>query len=64
MTQTFAASARQLAGLAGRRLGWPPHWFWRATPDELATILVPPESSGEGLSRADLDRLMEHDRHG
>lgn len=62
MSQTFAAAAGQLAGLAGRFLGWRPHEFWSATPAELAAILLPAEGLGETpLGRAELARLMEQD---
>jgi uncharacterized phage protein (TIGR02216 family) len=41
MNQTrFAVSARGLAGLSSRALGWRPDEFWRATPEELATALA------------------------
>lgn len=36
---SFAEAARVLAGLAAWTLGWRPHEFWRATPDELAASL-------------------------
>lgn len=36
---TFAEEARRLAGLAGVAFGWRPDDFWRATPDELATLV-------------------------
>lgn len=62
---TFAAAARTLAGAAGRHLGWPPHWFWQATPAELAAILDDGNTNGaQGMTRADLDTLLENDRHG
>lgn len=64
MSQSFADNAYRLAGLAGRQLGWPPHWFWRATPAELAAVLAPPEPTGGAMSRADLERMMEHDGNG
>lgn len=64
MSDTFGRHARRLAGAAGRVLGWPPHWFWRATPDELAAILAPPGEQQAGLCRADLERMMEHDPNG
>ena len=41
-TAPFAAAARVLAGLAARLLGWRPHEFWQATPDELAAALTMP----------------------
>jgi hypothetical protein len=47
-------------------VGWRPDDFWSATPAEVAAILHPPEIAGgaDGLSRAELNRLMERDGHG
>ena len=62
----FADAARKLAGAAGRLLGWTPGTFWAATPAELAAILFPetdPEA-GEGISRAQLDAMMERESDG
>jgi uncharacterized phage protein (TIGR02216 family) len=57
----FSAAARRLAGMAGALLGWRPDDFWSATPDELATVLEALAGqeavAGEGIRRADLDRL-------
>ncbi len=62
MTERFASAAGKLAGLAGRALGWRPDEFWAATPAELAAILSPASSgASEGVSRADLTRLMEQE---
>lgn len=62
MSERFAAAAGQLAGLAGRFLGWRPDEFWNATPAELATILLPPEGLGDvPFGRTELARLMEQD---
>lgn len=62
VSERFAAAAGQLAGLAGRFLGWRPDEFWNATPAELAAILLPPEGLAENpLGRAELARLMEQD---
>ena len=36
---TFAEAAGRLAGLAGAVFGWRPDDFWRATPEELATLV-------------------------
>jgi hypothetical protein len=36
----FAAAAGRLAGLAGALAGWRPDEFWRATPQELETVLI------------------------
>lgn len=38
----FADAAGALSGLAARLLGWRPHEFWQATPDELAAALTVP----------------------
>jgi uncharacterized phage protein (TIGR02216 family) len=46
--------------MAGALLGWRPCEFWRSTPAELAAVLqamVPPQEPG--LSRSDIERLME-----
>jgi len=59
----FGASARRLAGLSARLLGWRPAEFWAATPAELAAILRP-EGAPQGplpLTRAEMNRLMERD---
>ena len=64
-SETFAAGARRLAGLVPRLLGWRPDDFWNSTPAELAAIFAAEEpSGGVPLSRAELDTLMEQDRHG
>lgn len=39
---SFAEAARTLVGLSAWALGWRPHEFWRATPDELAAALNGP----------------------
>ena len=62
MSGEFGPSARRLAGLAGRMLGWRPGEFWSATPAELAASLAPePAAISLPLSRTDLTRLMEQD---
>jgi uncharacterized phage protein (TIGR02216 family) len=62
VTDRFAVAAGQLAGVAGRFLGWRPDEFWSATPAELAAILMPVEGDcASPLGRAELTRLMEHD---
>ena len=56
----FSQSAARLAGVAGALLGWRPDEFWRATPAELATIIV--ALAGEAPAAADggdVARLME-----
>lgn len=65
MSERFADSARRLAGLVPRALGWRPGEFWDATPAELAAILAPGDApGGEPLSRSELTTLMERDCHG
>ncbi len=62
---SFAASARRLAGLVPRALGWRPYEFWCATPAELAAILASDPISAEmPLSRTELTALLERDRDG
>ncbi len=61
----FADRAARLAGIAGALLGWRPDEFWRATPDELATVLAALAGEGdEMLDAADLKRMMERDPDG
>ena len=48
MSDTFAARAAALCGLAAHALGWRPAEFWAATPSELALSL------GEATSAPDL----------
>ena len=66
MTPTFSDSARRLAGLTPRLLGWRPDDIWGATPAELAAILAADadHAAPDPLSRAELDKLMEQDRNG
>ena len=56
----FAEAALRLAGTAALLLGWRPDEFWRATPAELAAVLVAlaPEQEARASAR-DLERLME-----
>lgn len=48
MDGSFAESAARLAGLAGVLLGWRPHEFWAATPEELAGVLAALAGESEG----------------
>lgn len=58
--ERFSEAAARLAGLAGALLGWRPDEFWRATPAELAAVLEAIAGpGGDGVSGADLARLME-----
>lgn len=57
----FSEAAARLAGLAGALLGWRPDEFWRATPAELAAVLVA-LSGGPGaapITTEELARLKE-----
>ncbi|KLI64856.1 phage tail assembly chaperone [Aurantiacibacter marinus] len=65
MSESFAAGARRLAGIAGRLLNWPPDWFWDATPAELAAILcAEDQDTDSGMSRQTLEQMMENERDG
>lgn len=56
----FAAAALRLAGVAGALLGWRPDEFWKATPAELAAVLLAfGGESAAGATSADLERLKE-----
>lgn len=58
----FAEAARALAGLSGVLFGWRPEEFWRATPDELAALLIAARGGGDEavpIGRARLDALQE-----
>jgi uncharacterized phage protein (TIGR02216 family) len=61
MSEAFGPGAVRLARLAARALGWRPAEFWAATPAELDAILAD-DAAPAPLARADLDRMMEHDR--
>ena len=61
----LAARIPRLAALSAQALGWPPDTFWRATPADLALALSDPHAPADApLSRADLETLLEQDRHG
>ena len=61
----FADSARRLAGITARELGWSPDIFWQATPAELAAIADSGTGeAGEPLGRREFERLMELERDG
>lgn len=61
MNARFGPGALHLAGLAAHVLGWRPAEFWSATPAELAASLSPARpAASRGMSRAELNRLMEH----
>jgi hypothetical protein len=64
MSRTFADTARRLAGLTCRLLGWRPGDFWACTPAELAAIFSADEPDSAPLSRADLTAMMEREHDG
>lgn len=65
MSETFASGARRLAGASGKLLGWPPDWFWNATPAELAAILLPDGTADQGgIDRQTIEAMMERERNG
>ena len=57
----FSEAAARLAGLAGALLGWRPDEFWRATPAELAAVLVALGGGRDAapVSQEELARLKE-----
>lgn len=61
MSETFAAAAGRIAGIAGAVLGWRPDEFWQATPAELATVLAALAGGGDAPppGASDRARLME-----
>lgn len=61
MSARFTDCAARLAGLAGALLGWRPDEFWRATPCELAGVLVvlAGDAGAEPLGEGDVARLKE-----
>lgn len=61
MSDAFGPHSLRRARLAARALGWRPAEFWAATPAELTAILAD-DAAPAALSRADLTRMMEHDR--
>lgn len=57
---SFSASAVRLAGVSAVVLGWRPDEFWRATPEELATVFAAMMGEREGApDAATMARLME-----
>ena len=65
MSDSFAAAALRLYGLAAGLLGWRPAEFWAATPAELVQALAPlvPATAAQPLARDEFTRLMEQE-HG
>lgn len=66
MSETLAAQTARLIPLAARALGWTPDIFWSSTPADLALALDHPagDNAADGLSRRELDHLIESERHG
>ncbi|WP_394270059.1 phage tail assembly chaperone [Qipengyuania sp.] len=62
MSNSFAANAGVLAGLAARELGWRPATFWNATPSELALSLHMPNLPHTAPpSRAQIAAMIERE---
>lgn len=61
MSESFAAAAGRIAGIAGAILGWRPDEFWHATPAELATVLAALAGEGDAPppGATERNRLME-----
>lgn len=61
----FGAAALVMMGLMARIFGWRPDEFWRATPEEVASLLQSmtgvsaEDSSRGGVARAELRQMME-----
>ncbi len=64
MTGNFAQSAKRMAGIAARLLGWAPDAFWKSTPEEIATALSDPAQDGSPPSRDQVYSMMERDKNG
>jgi hypothetical protein len=65
MNERFGDGALRLAGIAGRVLGWPPDWFWNATPAEITAILFAHgEPAAGGIDRKTIEQMMERERDG
>ncbi|MCH7629042.1 MAG: phage tail assembly chaperone [Proteobacteria bacterium] len=65
MSERFGPGAARLSGHVALLLGWPPERFWRATPEELATVLAAAMPSPDGgIDRQTINVLMERERHG
>ncbi len=66
MSETMAAQTARLIALAARALGWTPDTFWSATPADLALALADPAgaSAADGLTRPELNYLIESERNG
>ena len=62
MSDAFAGSARRMATLAARVLGWRPAEFWGATPAELALSLGQPDAGGDPPSRAEIAAMIEREK--
>jgi hypothetical protein len=64
--QAFAATALRLSGLAMAITGWRPDDFWRATPQELESLLgglhaaLPPAAASGPATMTDLQKMQEH----
>ena len=62
---SFGNVSERLASLSARTLGWLPDEFWSSTPADLALALRGPnENPKDGLSRDELNSLLEGERNG
>ncbi len=65
MNEALGPGAARLSGQVALLFGWSPERFWRATPEELATVLTAASPSPDGgIDRQTINALMERDRHG
>lgn len=59
----FGAAACAMMGLMARLFGWRPDEFWRATPEEVAGLLMSMAVVNApvvgGVARAELRQMME-----
>ena len=59
----FGEAALAIYGQLGRTLGWPPQWFWSATPTEIAALAAP-SSQPNGIDRQALEAMMRDNPDG
>lgn len=64
MSGSFGANAVRLARISARLLGWTPETFWSATPADLVTWLTAPGEGATGLTREDIENMLEREGDG
>ncbi|TNE49839.1 MAG: phage tail assembly chaperone [Sphingomonadales bacterium] len=65
MSGRFGAGTARLIAASAQLLSWTPETFWRATPEELLTALGHPSGPiSDAITREDIDKLIEGERHG